>query len=154
MKTRLDPGELAICKHVGRMRSVIARNAGVRDAKVGSHDGAEADEQGMIAEYAFAKLFNVFPDFGLSPRSGSADGICKGKRYDVKSTKHKSGRLLATLKNNPDVDIYVLAIVDGAEVSFPGWAYKDELMNERNIKDLGRGKGYALEQRELRKFKG
>jgi len=55
---------------VGRMRSLIARGNGVRDAKMGNHDGAEADVMGMMAEYGFAKQMNTFPDLGLTLRSG------------------------------------------------------------------------------------
>jgi len=81
----LTPDEVAICQILGRMRSLIARSSNVKDAKIGKQDGSDADVLGVMAEYAFAKHFNVFPDLGLSPRSGSADGIYKGWRYDIKS---------------------------------------------------------------------
>jgi len=152
MKIQLDPDEITVCQMIGRMRSLIARSSGVKDAKIGNQDGSEADVLGMMAEYAFAKLFNVFPDLGLTPRSGSEDGTYKGYRYDIKSTKYKKGRLLATTKVNNDVDIYILAIVDGSEISFPGWAFKKELIKDENLADLGHGKGYCLEQSQLRVF--
>ena len=103
-----------------------------------------------MAEYAFAKQFNVFPDIGLSPRSGSFDGRYKGYRYDIKSTRYKTGKLLSTLKVNPDVDMYILAIIDGSTINLSGWAFKDELIQESNIKDLGHGRGYAMNQEDLR----
>ena len=119
----LQPDEIQVCQMVGRMRTLIARGNGVRDAKMGDHDGAEADVMGMMAEYGFAKKMNVFPDLGLIPRSGSADGVMtSGKRYDVKASKHKTARLLSTLKVNPDVDVYVLCVVDGSTLDFKGWA--------------------------------
>ena len=72
----LQPDEVQVCQMVGRMRSLIARGNGVRDAKMGNQDGAEADVMGMMAEYGFAKKMNVFPDLGLVARwSGSADGV-------------------------------------------------------------------------------
>ena len=98
MIVKLQPDEVLICEQLGRMRSIIARSSGVKDAKVGTQDGSEADVMGMKAEYAFAKQFNTFPDLGLTPRSGSADGKLKGYAYDIKSTTYKSGRLLATKK--------------------------------------------------------
>lgn len=153
MKIVLQQDEIAICQMIGRMRSLIARSSGVKDAKIGDQDGAEADVIGMIAEYAFAKQFNVFPDLGLSPRSGSADGVIKDKRYDIKSTTYKTGKLLCTTKDNPDVDVYILAIVSGNEVDIVGWEYKDNLRKEENLIDLGHGKGYALTQDKLQKFK-
>ena len=149
----LQPDEVQVCQMVGRMRSLIARGNGVRDAKMGNQDGSEADVMGMMAEYGFAKKMNVFPDLGLTPRSGSADGVMpSGKRYDVKASKHKTARLLSTLKVNPDVDVYVLCVVDGSTLDFKGWATKGELIKEENKKDLGHGVGYVLEQEKLRKF--
>jgi len=149
----LQPDEIQVCQMVGRMRTLIARGNGVRDAKMGDHDGAEADVMGMMAEYGFAKKMNVFPDLGLTPRSGSADGVMtSGKRYDVKASKHKTARLLSTLKVNPDVDVYVLCVVDGSTLDFKGWVWKDELIQEDNKTNLGHGLGYALEQEKLRKF--
>jgi hypothetical protein len=153
MKIILQQDEIAVCQMIGRMRSLIARSSGVKDAKIGDQDGAEADVIGMMAEYAFAKQFNVFPDLGLSPRSGSADGVIKDKRYDIKSTTYKTGKLLCTTKDNPDVDVYILAIVSGNEVDIVGWEYKDNLRKEENLIDLGHGKGYALTQDKLQKFK-
>jgi hypothetical protein len=152
MKITLQPDEITVCQMIGRMRSLIARSSGVKDAKVGDQDGAESDVIGMIAEYAFAKQFNVFPDLGLSPRSGSADGIIKGKRYDIKATTYKTGRLLCTVKDNPDVDVYILAIVSGNEIDIVGWEYKENLRKDENLIDLGYGKGYALTQDKLQKF--
>jgi len=152
MKIILQPDEVTVCQMIGRMRSLIARSSGVKDAKMGDQDGTEADVIGMMAEYAFAKQFNVFPDLGLSPRSGSADGIIKGKRYDIKATTYKTGRLLCTVKDNPDVDVYILAIVSGNEIDIAGWEYKENLRKEENLIDLGYGKGYALTQDKLQKF--
>jgi len=153
MKIKLAADEVTVCQMLGRMRSLIARNSGVKDAKIGDQDGAEADVLGVMAEYAFAKKFNTFPDLGLTPRSGSADGVLNGKRYDIKSTTYKTGRLLSTMKVNPDVDIYVLAVVDGNEVDLVGWAKKEELIKDENIVNLGHGKGYALTQDKLNIFK-
>ena len=152
MKIVLQPDEVTVCQMIGRMRSLIARSSGVKDAKMGDQDGAEADVIGMMAEYAFAKQFNVFPDLGLSPRSGSSDGIIKGKRYDIKATTYKTGKLLCTVKDNPDVDVYILAIVSGNEIDIAGWEYKENLRKEENLMDLGHGKGYALTQDKLQKF--
>jgi len=132
---------------------MIARSNNVFDAKIGPQNGIDADIQAFKAEYAFAKWHNIFPDFGLSPRSGSYDGITKkGLRYDVKSTSNKNGNLLSTLKVNKDIDIYILAYVFEDSVEFIGWAWKDDLIKEENIKDLGHGHGYFLSREKLRGF--
>lgn len=153
MIVKLQPDEVLICEQLGRMRSIIARSSGVKDAKVGTHDGSEADVMGMKAEYAFAKQFNTFPDLGLTPRSGSADGKLKGYAYDIKSTTYKTGRLLATKKENPDVDMYVLCVVDNSEVDIKGYTMKKDLIQPSNLKNLGHGEGYCMEQSELKRFK-
>jgi hypothetical protein len=150
---KLDKNELDLCKYIGEQRSIIARSNNIFDAKIGIHDGIESDIQGFKAEYAFAKHMNLFPDFGLSPRSGSCDGITKkGFKYDIKSTHHKNGNLICTLKINKDVDIYILAYVHNDIVEFIGWAYNTDLIKDENIKDLGHGKVYFLSREKLKMF--
>ena len=148
----LNPDEITVCQLIGRMRSLIARSANVKDAKIGKQDGNEADVLGLMAEYAFAKHFNLFPDLGLTPRSGSADGVYKGWRYDIKATTYENGRLLCTTKENLDVDMYILGIIKDNTVTFPGWALSKELRNEKNKIDLGHGTHYGLNQADLRTF--
>ena len=152
-KIIIQPDELLTCQILGRMRSLIARGAGIKDVKMGNQDGADADVLGIVAEYAFSKQFNTFPDIGLTPRSGSYDGVLKGIRYDIKATNYKTGKLLCTTKENTDIDIYVLAIVDGVSVDFVGYAKSKDLRKEENLTDLGHGKGYALNQDKLTRFK-
>lgn len=137
---------------LGSMRSMVARFNKVRDAKMGDQHGVEGDQLGILGELAFCKLMNVWPDLGLSPRSGSADAVVKGYRWDVKTTTVKTGRLLSTLKKNPDVDLYALAIVDGDKVLFPGYATAQDLHDDSRIRDLGHGKGYVMDQDQLRKW--
>ncbi len=153
MIVELDNLEVELCEYIGKLRSKIARSNNVIDAKIGKHSGEQGDIQGFKAEYAFAKANNLFPDFGLSPRSGSADGVTRNNnRYDIKSTHYKTGNLLSTLKVNQDIDIYVLAYVNQNIVEFVGWATKDELIKEENIKNLGHGDGYFLSRNKLNKI--
>ena len=149
----LSDAEMATCRMLGEMRSLVARGHGVKDRKMADLAGYEIDIDGMISEYAFCKHFNIFPDLIPSPRSGSCDCIYKGKRIDIKSTRHKTGKLLATTKRNEDVDIYVLAIINGNEVIFPGYATAKQLIDPNNLSDLGYGSGYALQQHQLSKWK-
>jgi hypothetical protein len=156
MEIKLNHDEIAVCQILGRMRSLIARSANVYDAKLGSQDGAEADVMGMVGEYAFAKYFNVFPDLGLTPRSGSYDGkLSSGLRYDVKSTHYSFGRLIATLKENFDVDIYILAIVkkDYSSVNIVGYVEKKDFIDPKNIREVKGKKGYWMEQEDLKNIK-
>jgi len=149
----LDNDDMNICRVLGNLRTLVARGNKVKDAKMGQLSGADIDEDGVIAEYAFCKRFNIFFDPCAYPRSGSIDCVYKGHQIDIKSTRHTNGRLLATLKKNDEVDIYVLAIIDGNEVRFPGWAYAKTLFDPANVTNLGHGEGYAMEQSQLQKWK-
>ena len=155
MIVELDSSEILVCECIGRMRSLIARSANVKDQKIGNQNGIESDVMGIKAEYAFAKYFNVFPDLGLSPRSGSCDGKLKGVAYDIKSTHIKSGHLLATKKVNPDVDMYVLCVVTQNQVDIKGYIFKKDLIKPENFNYFKNSteKSYFVDQSKLRKFK-
>jgi len=154
IEINLTDDEVMMCQHIGHLRSVLSRGNNIKDRKQSNMAGLDIDAQGVTAEYAVAKHLNVFFDFVLRARAGSADGVMKGHSYDVKSTHHAFGKLLATLKDNPDVDMYIMCLTpDRWTVKMVGWCWKDELINKKNIKDLGYGKGYALEQNQLRPFK-
>lgn len=152
VSVELTEGELATIQILSNIRTIVARSNKVRDAKMSNINGADIDFDGMIGEYAYCKKHNLFLDITASPRSGSYDCLHKSKRVDVKSTRHQNGRLLCTLKDNDDVDVYVLAIISGNMVSFPGWIYKHELRQDKNIIDLGYGKGYGVTQDKLHSF--
>ena len=49
--------------------------------------------------------------------------------------------------------MYVLCIVDNSEVDIKGYVMKEELIQESNLKNLGHGEGYCMEQFELKSFK-
>ena len=155
MIVELNPSEVLVCECIGRMRSLIARSAHVQDKKIGNQNGSDADVMGMKAEYAFAKHFNVFPDLGLSPRSGSCDGKLQGVAYDIKSTHRKNGHLLATKKVNPDVDMYVLCVVTQNQVDIKGYIFKKDLIKPKNFNYFKNSteKSYFVDQSKLRKFK-
>ena len=152
-EVRITDEMRALASILGAMRSLNAKANGIRDAKMGKQNGVDGDQLGILGELAFCQMHNVWPDIGLTPRAGSADAVVKGYRWDVKSTSVPSGRLLATLKENPDVDAYALAIVDGEKVTFPGWAWKSDLINQDRVGDLGHGKGYVMQQQDLRPWK-
>lgn len=156
MKIELDTGEYAVARMLASMRNLAARSAGVKDARMDNAMNAiELDEIGLVSEIAWAKWQNTYPDLTTSARSGTYDSYCKGKRVDIKATKYKNGRLLAHIgkKDKDDVDMYVLAIVDGNVVDFVGYAMAHELLSDANIKDLGHGKGFAMDQSQLRRFR-
>ena len=142
-----------VADFLGGMRSLINRRSNVGDAKIGPQDGVQADKDAVLGELAFARWKNVYPDLSLAARSGSYDLIVNGYKFDVKTTRYVDGRLLATTKKNPDVDIFALAILLEDRVVFPGYALAEELYRDERLLDLGHGAGYAMAQAELRKWK-
>ena len=131
------------------MRQVNNRASGVNDRQIGKQDARMIDEDGFIGEYAFCKLMNICPDLDVSARKGSCDCIFANKRVDVKTTRYRNGRLIRSQKENNDVDVLVLAVLDLPFVCFPGWAFREQLCQPANLIDLGHGPTYALEHNRL-----
>jgi len=149
----LDAGEMAVAQSVAAMRNGINRATNVANSRVGPQSDYQTDLDGLVAEIAWAKWKNCYPDLTVSPRSGGADAIVGRYRVDVKATRKERGRLLARpSKEIGDADIYVLAVVDQNRVTFRGWAFANELIHAQNLTDLGHGPTYALEQERLRGF--
>ncbi len=149
----LELHEIAICRMIGNMRSVINRSTSVTNLQMGKQDPLSIDEDGVIGEYAFCKYWNVFFDPTIKPRSGTADCELMDKAFDIKTTRRLDGRLLAGLKSNPEIECYALAIIQENKVILPGYALSAELIREENVKDLGHGNGYVLDQSKLRQWK-
>ena len=146
----LSTSEMAVCSMIGSMRHLISRANQVVDRQHGHQSALDIDTDGVISEYAFCKYWNIFLDLTIEPRSGSFDCVLNKKRIDIKSTRYATGRLIRTLKQTTDIDIYVLAIIDGNTVTFPGWITSDAFIQEENIMNLSnKGDCYAVEQSGL-----
>lgn len=154
-EVQLTMAEIAVCRMLGNARTIAARAGSVNDKQMGKQPAFEIDEDGVIGEYAFCKAKNIFFDPSASPRSGSYDCVLMGKRLDIKTTRYAQGRLAVTTKRNPDVDIFVLALYDPAthKVTFPGYVLADRLYQSENLKDLGHGQSYVMEQSKLNQWK-
>ena len=156
MEIELTNIEQRLIKTVAKERYKCARNNNVKNKKIGEQSNEITDLDGFGAELVVAKKLNLYPDLGVSPRSGGEDLITyKGKTIDVKQTSYKNGRLLATLKKGEErggSDIFVLVTGVFPTYEIVGWCYRKELIKRENIKDLGHGLGYVLDQDKLRKF--
>lgn len=153
MRVDLTEAEMFICRMLGVMRRSEAMHK-VQDQQVGKNDTWSIDIDGMVGEFCVAKLLNVCPDLTVSIRKGGADLMSSDKKtIDVKTTRHRNGRLLATLKKlHEPCDIYILVIVDDKGGDVIGWAKHEELCIDKNKMNLGHGDGYGLEQGQLRRF--
>jgi hypothetical protein len=130
------------------------QNTGINHDKVSNKTQEQQTFEGVMGEVAFAKQMNVYPDLSTEPRKNGYDCLFNEHRVDIKATNVASGSLLLPeWKDNPDIDIYVLAILHAFHVELIGWAFKTDLMQPENLKDYGYGPTYGLTQQQLRKFK-
>jgi len=143
MRVNLSENELRVARMVAVERQLYSRKR--YEDKKKMEDGFQADVDGMVAEMCFGKLFNYYLDFSVGKKK--EDFVSrKGETIDVKSTRYKTGRLLATLDKKEDpCDIYVLMVADDQGGWYRGYVRKEELFRDENIKDLGRGAGYVYE---------
>jgi hypothetical protein len=155
MQTQLSEAELNVLRIIANLRGLVARANNIANLKVSENQNQDVEFDGLIGEYAFCKLHNLFLDIVPQPRSGSYDCLFHDQRLDIKSTRYKNGVLLGSTNRNADIDVYVLCIIDGLNVSFPGYAMAEELYAEENLTTLGRYDNpvYALDQSKLHKFK-
>lgn len=155
MEIKLLPEELNIIQIIANLRGLVNRSNKTTNQKVSENPVQDVEYDGLIGEYAFCKLNNLYLDIVPTSRSGSYDCLFEDYRLDIKATRYKNGVLLGNTKRNPDVDVYVLAIIDDDVVRFPGYALGDELYKEENLTTLGKYDRpvYALDQSRLHKFK-
>jgi hypothetical protein len=155
----LEEGEQEVCKKIAQMRHTKNRMDSIVNKKIGNQSDEFTDLNGIGAELAFCKLFNLYPDLTIYIRSsanGDDLGDCKlnGKLIDVKATVHEHGRLLTVPWKKPTVYAFALMVGTFPEYSFRGFLMADELINEDR---LGRMPGssidsYFAEQEELVEF--
>jgi hypothetical protein len=148
----LTEPEQRLAKFLAQARYNNARSRGLKDQKIGPQSTAETDLEGIAAEIAFCKLFNVYPDLQLDERS-PYDALVNGVRVDVKTTHYVTGKLLAApwkkTKALP-IDAFVLMVGKfPGPYEFKGFMQAKTLLDTSRIVDLGWGRGYAARQDEL-----
>jgi hypothetical protein len=151
MIVKLTESEIKICEWLAKNRYASNRNGGVSDKKIGPQSCEETDLEGICGEFAFCKAVNLYPDMSISPRKGGDDVLLNGKKIDIKTTKYKSGKLLARRsKSETPSDVYVLIVGVRPDYNIVGWCSSADLIQDKNLIDLGYGKTYGLEQRVLK----
>jgi hypothetical protein len=154
---QMTRSEMFIARFIAEFRACENRGRAT-DMQMGGQPPEEIEYDGMLAEMAFGKQFNLYPDFSTHPRSGGADFRMRwgGEtiKVDVKSTRLRNGCLLIRMnKRAIDSDLYVLAIVRGAEVDLVGHISAEAAMVDDNVEDKGHGKTWSIGQGQLEQFK-
>ena len=150
-KISLSENEQRLAIHIGQKRYANARLKNIKDTKIGDQSNEETDLEGFAGELAFCKVMNIYPDLETGNNLPPYDCIdYYGVTYDVKTTKHTNGHLMATLKKkkNPP-DKYVLLIGIFPRYDIIGEIGSEEFLQEVNIGNLGQGPCYLLTQAEL-----
>jgi hypothetical protein len=149
MMIRLERGEQEVCEYLAKERHNNARKKGVENRKKGPQSAYETDLEGVASEMAAAKLLNVWPDLQIG-EAPAHDLMVGSYTVDVKTTKYRTGKLIAALdKKDKSCDYYMLMLGTFPEYSLGGFCKKEKLLNEDTIINLGWGKLHALEQYEL-----
>jgi hypothetical protein len=155
MIVELNDTEVLICTQVAMMRNQIARAAGVKDKLVWKEGNKLRIETiGVMAELAFCKWANIYPELDVKNQSGTTDVIYQGWKCDIKATERADGQLMVSQwKKKESSDVYILGIIDANSVDFSGYALTDDIMQEANLKDLGYGPTFCMAQDQLTRFK-
>ena len=146
---KLTDTEAKIAEFIGKSRFKNARNKNVTNNRKGPQSDYETDLEGAASELAAAKILNLWPDLQIE-KIPTHDLIYNNKTVDVKTTKYKTGRLIAGLnKKDKSCDYYMLMTGSFPEYECAGFARKEKLLNEDTITNLGWGDLHALDQRDL-----
>ena len=147
----LNKNERMIAVLVGKERYASNRKKGIVNQKAGTMSAYETEVEGVGGELVFAKACNLYPDFATIP--GKYDFLAHGMKVDVKTTRHKNGRLLvSSTKKISECDAYVLIVGSMPRYEIIGWAYAPEIINKEHLGELGNGPGYMMDQSELHNF--
>ena len=142
MKVELNDFEKEVGMLVAKKRHYMNRDNGVfDDRQTDKMTELEPDIEGAMSELAFCKITGVYPEnvftFGISSKRKGTDGgdaKVNGKVFDVKSTKHLGGRLIAR-KNNPHVDVYALMVGQEGNYDFKGVMESKDFISSKRYGD-------------------
>ena len=158
MQATLSAVEKEIAKYLATQRKKANRQVNPRDHV--QEFGLEAnyiEQEGVMSEIAFCKMFNIYPEQALEIgfRSATAgqdngDAIINGICIDVKTTKHQKGQLVC-FRKNPAVDLVVLLTGERGCYRLAGGMFSEDIYVNRRwgIPDKMRQYCYSAVQEEL-----
>lgn len=149
MTVTLNQIEQRLAKALARERYLHNRKTNTTNQRIGPQSNEATDLEGIAAEIAFCKLFNVFPDLGTDQRPVEDAFIKTGQSVDIKATKYKSGRLAIVPWKPASVDLFALMVGEFPTYKFIGAIKSDEALSGQYLTDLGHGKTHAVPQSKL-----
>lgn len=150
---KLTDDEVIYCKNIAFKIDEGNSKSNVKDFRqTNKQTSLEINTQGTLGEFAFCKHFNILFDSTIKSRSSGYDCILKEKRIDIKTTTWKKG-IYKTLKPIKNIDIFAQIIQHSEnEYELNGWIDASDLMQNKNIIDIGNGPCYFVANEKLNKF--
>jgi len=125
---------------------------GLIDKKISPKNSLEIRIQGIGAELAVAKTYNVYPDFSEEPRIGGHDLFIYPSRVDVKHRFRLDGDLIVKWfggRDYQDIDVFYLVVGLMPKYHLIGYIQRDEIINQAHLVDWGHGWMYAMSRQDL-----
>lgn len=146
IRVDLKPSEYAMAVYLSSVREYVNKMSGVNDRQMGRDDGFKIGVDGLVAELAVCKHFNVMPDLSFEPRKGGYDCMINGRRVDVKSTKvDRWDVFIPARKQANNVDRYIWCWVDFRTAYILGWFAPEDIFDDRKLKPSPRADEYHYE---------
>jgi hypothetical protein len=151
MIVKLSDTEINLIHVIGTMRFNITSEQG-NDRNQSGANGLNMCIDGVMSEYAVAKLLNVHFDFNCDYRKFGADLIGRtGKTIDVKSTRKQGGNLNAVKwSENKPAEIFILTEIGFDFVYVVGFISREDFLIDANLTDIGNGEYYSVPRSKLR----
>ena len=146
--------ELDICIYIGKKRHEITSQQGTERKQDETLNSLQMSIDGVITEYAVAKVLNLNFDLNCDFRKFGADLVLNdGRTIDVKSTYTAGGNLNAVKWSvEKPCDFFVLTEIRASHVRIVGAIGRDHFLRPENLVDVGRGAFYSVPQSALKSF--
>ena len=121
-------------------------------------DSADVHIDGMGAELAACRVLNLYPDLTTvkeSQKKPIHDARWGFDTLDIKHTTHTNGGIAVVkskVKEGKRCRCYVLVTGTMPDYCVVGWAYGDDVFQEKNIQQNWKVPGYLLKQEKLHQF--
>jgi hypothetical protein len=149
MSITLNDAEQKLAKYLAAQRHAANRSSGTKNSRIGPQSDEQTDLEGVGAEVAFCRMFNVYPDTQINERPAEDAVLHDGNAVDVKATPHPNGHLLAARWKKCNVQMYSLMVGKFPTYRHAGMMPAKELLREGRLKNFGYGESFAASQSEL-----
>jgi hypothetical protein len=150
----LSNSELSLVKFFSEQRFKNQRRSKITTQKVASKESDEyIDLIGAIGEYGVCKYLDIAMETDLSNNTDfGKDLVYNSHTIDIKTTYHKTGKLLFRSPGHFKSSVAVLTVVEKDNlhtVNICGIISKRRFMDEHTIMNLGYGNNLVVTQEQL-----